>query len=98
MEGISHMHDLNTAHVLPTLWGKLLHHLHSKWTERNSKAKTTKGRMANFEEFSQFVCKQAESANDTVFSEERTRRVPLNYKDNGHEKNRFPKREYNSLK
>ena len=64
------MDDLNTAHVLRQLWEKLLRHLRSKWTERNNKTKSAKGRIADFEEFSQFVREQAEQATDPVFSEE----------------------------
>ena len=70
MKGMSHMDDLNTAHVLRQLWEKLPRHLRSKWTERNNKTKSAKGRIADFEEFSQFVREQAELATDPVFSEE----------------------------
>ena len=45
MKGMSHMDDLNTAHVLRQLWEKLPRHLRSKWTERNNKTKGAKGRM-----------------------------------------------------
>lgn len=69
-EGMSHMDDLNTAHVLRQLWEKLTRRLRSKWTERNNKTKVTNGRIADFEEFSQFVREQAELATDPVFSEE----------------------------
>ena len=68
MKGMSPMHDLNTAPVLQQLWEKLPMHLQSKWTERNNKTKSVKGRIADFEEFSQFVSKQAELAADPVFS------------------------------
>ena len=64
------MDDLNTAHVLRQLWEKLPRHLLCKWTERNNKTKIAKGRIADFEEFSQFVREQAELATDPVFSEE----------------------------
>ena len=37
--------------------------------ERNNKTKSAKGRIADFEEFSQFVREQAELATDPVFSE-----------------------------
>ena len=70
MKGMSHMDDLNTAHVLRQLWEKLPRHLRSKWTEKNNKTKSAKGRIADFEEFSQFVREQAELATDPVFSEE----------------------------
>ena len=70
MKGMSHMDDLNTAHVPRQLWEKLPRHLRSKWTERNNKTNSTKGRIADFEEFSQFVREQAELATDPVFSEE----------------------------
>ena len=70
MKGMSHMDDLNTAHVLRQLWEKLPRHLRSKWTERNNKTESAKGRIADFEEFSQFVREQAELATDPVFSEE----------------------------
>ena len=70
MKGMSHMDDLNTAHVLRQLWEKLPRHLRGKWTERNNRTKIAKGRIADFEEFSQFVREQAELATDPVFSEE----------------------------
>ena len=66
MKGMSHMNDLNTAHVLQQLWEKLPRHLRSKWTERKNKTKSAKGRIADFEEFSQFVCEQARLATDPV--------------------------------
>ena len=69
MQGMSHMNDLNTAHVLRQLSEKLPRHLRSKWTVRN-RTKSAKGRIADFEEFSQFVREQAELAIDPVFSEE----------------------------
>lgn len=89
MKGMSHMQDLNTAQVLRKLWEKLPRHLRSKWTERNSKSKSTNGRMANFQEFSQFVCEQAELATDPVFSEE-IEKIPLEDKDKA--KSKFPGR------
>ena len=70
MKGMSHMDDLNTAHVLRHLWEKLPKYLRSKWTERNNKTKSAKGRIADFEEFSQFVREQADLATDPVFSEQ----------------------------
>ena len=81
MKGMSHMNDLNTAHVLRQLWEKLPRHLRSKWTERNSRTKSVKGRIADFEEFSQFVREQAELATDPVFSEESVSKLPLGEKD-----------------
>ena len=65
---MSHMDDLNTAHALQQLWEKLPRHLRSKWTERNNKNKSAKGRIADFEEFSEFVREQAELATDPVSS------------------------------
>ena len=53
------MDDLNKAHVLRQLWEKLPWHLRSKWRKRNNKTKSAKGRIADFEEFSQFVREQA---------------------------------------
>ena len=47
MKGMSHMDDLNTAHVLRQLWEKLPRHLQSKWTERNNRTKSAKGRIAD---------------------------------------------------
>ncbi len=91
MKGMSRMQDLNTAHVLRKLWEKLPRYLRSKWTERNSKTKTTKGRMANFEEFSQLVCEQAELATDPIFSEEGVSKVSLEDKGNYNGKARLPK-------
>ena len=83
MKGMSHMDDLNTAHVLRQLWEKLPRHLRSKWTERNNKTKIEKGRIADFEEFSQFVRKQAELATDPVFSEENVTKPHHDEKDKG---------------
>ena len=83
MKGMSHMEDLNTAHVLRQLWEKLPRHLRSKWTERNNKTKSIKGRIADFEEFSQFVREQAELATDPVFSEESVSKPQNDDKDKG---------------
>ena len=77
------MDDLNTAHVLRQLWEKLPRHLRSKWTERNNNTKVEKGRIADFEEFSQFVRKQAELATDPVFSEENVTKPHHDEKDKG---------------
>ena len=77
------MDDLNTAHVLRQLWEKLPRHLRSKWTERNNKTKSAKGRIADFEEFSQFVREQAELATDPVFSEENVSKPHHDEKDKG---------------
>lgn len=63
------MNDLNTAHILRQLWEKLPRYLKGKWTERNNKTKSTKGRMANFQEFAEFVREQADLATDPVFSD-----------------------------
>ena len=81
IKGMSHMDDLNTAHVLRQLWEKLPRHLRSKWTERNNKTKSAKGRIADFEEFSQFVREQAELATDPVFSEENVSKPHHDEKD-----------------
>ena len=83
MKGLSHMDDLNTAHVLRQLWEKLPRHLRSKWTERNNKTKSAKGRIADFEEFSQFVREQAELATDPVFFEENVSKPHHDEKDKG---------------
>ena len=77
------MDDLNTAHVLRQLWEKLPRHLRSKLTERNNKTKSAKGKIADFEEFSQFVRKQAELATDPVFSEENVSKPHHDEKDKG---------------
>ena len=69
MKGMSHTSDLNTAHISRQLWEKLPEYMHSKWTERKSKIRGLKGRMADFEEFAEFVCGQADLATDPVFSE-----------------------------
>ena len=83
MKGTSHMDDLNTAHVLRQLWEELVRHLRSKWTERNNKTKSAKGRIADFEELSQFVREQAELATDPVFSEENVTKPHHDEKDKG---------------
>ena len=83
MKGMSHLEDLNTAHVLRQLWEKLPRHLRSKWTERNNKTKSIKGRIADFDEISQFVREQAELATDPVFSEESVSKPQNDHKDKG---------------
>ena len=70
MTGMAYMNDLNTANVLRQLWEKLPRHLRSKWTERVSKIRSTKERMANFSDFCQFVSEQADLATDPIYSEE----------------------------
>ena len=70
VKGMSHIDDLNTAHVLRQLLEKLPKYLRTKWTERNNRTKSAKGRIADFEEFSQFVREQADLATDPVFSEQ----------------------------
>ena len=45
--------------------------------------KSVKGRIADFEEFSQFVHEQAELATDPVFSEENLTKPRYNEKDKG---------------
>ena len=77
------MDNLNTAHVLRQLWEKLSRHLRSKWTERNSKTKSAKGRIADFDEFSQFVREQAELATDPLFSVESVTKPHHDEKDKG---------------
>ena len=44
--------------------------MRTKWTERNNKTKSAKGRIAEFEEFSQFVSELADLATEPVFSEQ----------------------------
>lgn len=51
-------------------WETLPWHSRSKWTERNNKSKIATERIADFEEFSQFVRQQAKLAIVPVFSEE----------------------------
>ena len=70
MKGMPHMDDFNTVHVLRQHWETLPGHSRSKWTERNNKSKIAKERIADFEEFSQFVRQQAKLAIVPVFSEE----------------------------
>ena len=83
MKGMSHMDDLNTAHVLRQLWEKLPKYLRTKWTERNNRTKSAKGRIADFEEFSQFVREQADLATDPVFSEQCASKPNHDEKDRG---------------
>ena len=83
MKGMTAIDDLKTAHVLRQLWEKLPRHLRSKWTERNNKTKIAKGRIADFEEFSQFVHEQAELATDPVFSKENVTKPHHDEKDKG---------------
>ena len=83
MKGMSHMDDLNTAHVLRQLWEKLPKYLRTKWTERNNRTKSAKGRIADFEEFSQFVREQADLATDPVFSEQCVSKPNHDEKDRG---------------
>ena len=64
------MDVLNTAHVLRHLWETLPKYLRTKWTERSNRTKSAKGRIADFQEFSQFVREQADLATDPVFSEQ----------------------------
>ena len=78
---MSHLDDLNTAHVLRQLWEKLPRHLGSKWTERNNKTKSAKGRIADFEVFSHCVREQAAVATDPVFTEESVIKPHHNEKD-----------------
>ena len=80
MKGMSHMNDLKTARVLRQLSEKSLRHLRSKWTERNT-TKSAKGRIADFEEFSQIVRQQTELATDPVFSEENVCKPHYDEKD-----------------
>ena len=70
MSGMEYMSDLNTAHVMRQLWEKLPRYLCSKWCERANSIKITKGHMAKFEEFVEFISKQADLATDPVYSEE----------------------------
>jgi len=52
--------------------------------ERNDRTKTAKGRIADFDEFSQFVCEQAELATAPVFSEENVIKAYHNEKRQKH--------------
>jgi len=92
MKGMSHMNDLNTAHVLRQLWEKLPRYLRSKWTETNNKTKAVKGRMANFEEFVEFVRVQADLATDPVFSEGSVSRQATEERDKIFTQPRFVRR------
>ena len=51
--------------------------------ERNNKTKSAKGRIADFEEFSQFVHEQAKLATDPVISEENVTKRHHDEKDKG---------------
>ena len=42
MKGMSHMDDLNAAHVLGQLWEKLPKYLRNKWTQRGTHLKFTR--------------------------------------------------------
>ena len=55
MTGMEYINDLNTAHVLRLLREKLSRYLGSKWFERASSIRSTKEKMADFEDFVQFV-------------------------------------------
>ena len=77
------MVDLNTAHVLRQLWEKLPKYLRTTWTERNNRTNSAKGRIADFEEFSQFVREQADLATDPVFSEQCVSKPNHDEKDRG---------------
>ena len=70
MVGMAYMNDLNTANVLRRLWEKLPRYLRSKWTERVSKIRNAKERMADFSDFCQFVSEQADLATDPIYPEE----------------------------
>ena len=70
MTGMDYMGDLSTARVMRQLWEKLPRYLRSKWCERANAIRVAKGRMAGFEDFVQFVTKQADLATDPVYSEE----------------------------
>ena len=80
---MSHIDDLNTAHVLRQLLEKLPKYLRTKWTERNNRTKSAKGKIADFEEFSQFVREQADLATDPVFSEQYVSKPNHDEKDRG---------------
>ena len=83
MVGMAYMNDLNTANVLRQLWEKLPRHLRSKWTERVSKIRNTKERMADFSDFCQFVSEQADLATDPIYSEEMVSRSRIPMKNSG---------------
>ena len=70
MTGMQYMNDLNAATVLRQLWEKLPRYFHSKWKKRVSKIRITNQQLASFNDFSQFVSKQADLATDPVYSEE----------------------------
>ena len=70
MTGMQLTSDLNTANVLRQLWEKLARYLRSKWTERFSKIRGNRGEAENFNNFCQFVSKQADLTTDPVYSEE----------------------------
>ena len=83
MKGMSHMDVLNTAHVLRHLWETLPKYLRAKWTERSNRTKSAKGRIADFQEFSQFVREQPDLATDPVFSEQCVSKPNHDEKDRG---------------
>jgi predicted Zn-dependent protease len=70
MTGMDYIGDSNTAHFTRQLWEKLPRYLHTKWCERANAIRVAQGRMAGFEDFVQFVTKQADLATDPVYSEE----------------------------
>lgn len=70
MTGMQLTSDLNTANFLRQLWEKLARYLRSKWTERVSKIRGNRGQADNFNNFCQFVSKQADLTTDPVYSEE----------------------------
>ena len=61
MTGMEYIDDLNTAQVLRLLW---------EWCERASSIRSTKDKMADFEDFVQFVTRQADLATDPIYAEE----------------------------
>ena len=92
MLGMQYRNDLNTANVLCQLWEKLPWYLHSKWTEKVSKIRSTKQQIASFNNFSPFVSQQADLATDPVYSEEGNSRA-MDTVDKYHKQNeRKPKR------
>ena len=92
MTGMQYMNDLNAANDLRQLWEKLPRYLHSKWTERVSKIRSTNQQVASFNDFSQLVSQQADLATDPVYSEESISRS-VDTVDKHHKQNeRKPKR------
>jgi hypothetical protein len=68
-------HDRNGLHGWPKysthqLWEKQPSYLRSKWCERANAIRVAKGKLAGFEDFVQFVTKQADLATDPDYSEE----------------------------